>query len=661
MAAQKGRDVPGPKRPELPAPAGASAIATLSVIVIIVAALYFGREIFIPLALAVLLSFALAPPVRWLRYLHLPRVPAVLSVVALAFLVILAFGWVVTWQITDLAQQLPSYQRNLEAKIDDFRQGPPGGRLFGRASEMVRDLGRKIEKEAEEEEAEEEAEESAAAAAAGEPETTEAEPIPVEVHEPEPSATEVLQSFVGPLIAPLATAGIVIVFVIFMLLKREDLRDRLIRLAGPRDLPRTTQALDDAARRVGKYLLMQFVVNTTYGIPVGIGLWLIGVPNPILWGMLAVVLRFVPYIGPIIAAFFPLALAVAVEPGWETLLWTGALFIVIELISNNAVEPWLYGSRTGLSPVAIIAAAIFWTWLWGPMGLLLSTPLTVCLVVLGRHVPQLAFLDVLFGNEPVLTPAESLYQRLLMGDHDEGTERAEEYLREHSLEDFYDEVGVAALALAEHDRVRGALDDELQVRVAESAMLLIDNLAEHEDVTPPAEQGPAAAPPAEAAQASSGPAAPLPSDRLVLCAGARGNLDDAAAAMLGQILERTGAQVRLISFQSLQSARLKELEIDGVAVIVLSYLNSDSLAHARFLARRLRRRFPEATLIIGFWTFAPEDMARRDPVAATGADRVATSLGDAVADVAAGLAPETPEAFDADAAAEPTLVHGTAA
>ena len=637
-------------------------MATLSVIVIIVAALYFGREVFLPLALAILLSFALAPPVRWLRFLYFPRLPAVLTVVSLAFVVILAFGWVVTWQVADLAQQLPAYQRNIEAKIDDFREGPPGGQLFGRASEMFRDLGRKIEEEAEEEQEQEQAEETAAAAAAGEPETAEAEPIPVEVHAPEPSAMEVLQSIVGPLIAPLATAGIVIVFVIFMLLKREDLRDRIIRLAGPRDLPRTTQALDDAARRVGQYLLMQLVVNTTYGIPVAIGLWLIGVPNPILWGMIAIVLRFVPYIGPIIAAFFPLALAVAVDPGWETLLWTGALLIVIELISNNAVEPWLYGSSTGLSPVAIIAAAIFWTWLWGPVGLLLSTPLTVCLVVLGRHVPQLAFLDVLFGNEPVLTPAESLYQRLLGGDHDEATERAEEYLREHSLEDFYDEVGVAALALAEHDRVRGALDDELQVRVAESAMLLIDNLAEHEDVTPPAEQG-QAAPPAEATQPSSGPAAPLPSDRLVLCAGARGNLDDAAAAMLAQVLERNGAHVRLIPYQSLQSARLKELEIDGVAVVVLSYLNSDSLAHARFLARRLRRRFPEAALVIGFWTFAPEDMARRDPIAATGADRVSTSLEDAVADVAAALAPEAEDAEppDAQASAEPALARGAAA
>ena len=244
---------------------------------------------------------------------------------------------------------------------------------------------------------------------------------------------QIITTVVGPLVSPLATAGIVIVFVIFMLLKREDLRDRFIRLAGSRDLPRTTQALDDAARRVGRYLLMQLVVNTTYAIPIGIGLWLIGIPNPILWGMLCGLLRFVPYIGPIVAAFFPLALAIAVDPGWTTFLLAGAWFIVVELISNNVVEPWLYGASTGLSPIAIIAAAVFWTWLWGPIGLLLSTPLTVCLVVLGRHVPQLAFLDVILGNEPVLEPPELLYQRLLVGDPNEATERAEEYLREHSL------------------------------------------------------------------------------------------------------------------------------------------------------------------------------------------------------------------------------------
>jgi hypothetical protein len=376
-------------------------------------------------------------------------------------------------------------------------------------------------------------------------------------------------------------------------------------------------------------------------VPVAIGLWFIGVPNPVLWGMLATVLRFVPYIGPVIAAFFPLALSIAVDPGWTMFLSTAALIITIELISNNAVEPWLYGSSTGLSPVAIIAAAIFWTWLWGPIGLLLSTPLTVCLVVLGQHVPQLAFLDVLFGSEPVLTPVQTLYQRLLVNDPDEATERAEEYLEEHSLADYYDSVALPAIALAEHDRHRGALDDDRRARVAESAMLLIENLAEFEPPAPAAVE-PDAADTAELAA----PAAVLPRlapENLVVCAGTRGNLDEVAAGMLGQLVEKQGASARVLPCEALHSRKLSELDLDQAAIIVLSYMNADSVAHARFLVRRLRRRFPRAVIMVGFWTFTPEDMARRDPMVATGADHIATSLSGALEGIVQTLAPANPE------------------
>lgn len=620
---------PGPPRTDIAPAVGPSPILTATVIIGVIASLYFGREIFIPIALAVLLSFALAPPVRWLRLVRVPRVVAVLTVVSLAFAVIVAFGTIVAWQVGDLARQLPAYQRNIEAKIDAFREGPPGAGIFSRASKMIEDLGRRMEEEPS----------PAAAAPAGPtaPEEAKPPPLPVEIHPPEPTAMETLQTILGPLVRPLSTAGIVIVLVIFVLLKREDLRDRVIRLFGSHDLSRTTEALDDAAKRVGHYLLMQLTVNATYGIPIGIGLWIIGVPNPLLWGMLATVLRFVPYIGPVIAAFFPLALALAVDPGWTTFLWTGALVVVIELISNNAVEPWLYGSSTGLSPVAIIAAAIFWTWLWGPVGLLLSTPLTVCLVVLGQHVPQLAFLDVLFGSEPVLTPTETLYQRLLAGDPDEAAERAEDYLQEHSLERFYEDVALPALAMAEGDRARHVLDENRRDRVAESFMILVDNLSDHEDPVPPEADA------AEGEDASSAAIAPPPraaSDRLIISAGARGNLDEVAAAMLADILTRRGANTRILPCEALQSARLRELDLGDPGVVVVSYLNPDSLAHARFLIRRLRRRLPRARIIVGFWTFTPEDMARRDPVVATGADRVATSLSDAVEDVLEALTPE---------------------
>ncbi len=604
----------------------------LAMIVIAVTALYFGRDIFVPLASAMLLSFALAPAVRWLRRLHLPNLPAVLTVVVVAFLVILAFGSVVAWQVADLAERLPTYRSNIEAKIDSLREAPPGGRLFERASDMLRDLGRKIEQD------NKEAEQAGGVSAGDEP-----APLPVEIHEPAPTPMGIVTTILGPLVSPLATAGIVIVFVIFMLLKREDLRDRLIRLAGSRDLPRTTQALDDAAHRVGRYLLMQLVVNTTYALPIGIGLWLIGIPNPVLWALLCGLMRFVPYIGPIVAAFFPLALSIAVDPGWTTLLLTAALFITIELISNNFIEPWLYGASTGLSPIAVIASAVFWTWLWGPVGLLLSTPLTVCLVVLGRHVPQLTFLDVLLGNEPVLSPPELLYRRLLVGDPNEATERAEEYLRKNSLARFYDDVAIPALALAEQDRTHGRLSEEQRACVGDSAMILIDNLAEWEENAQPSD-GEAGEDQAEGPVDSTAIDLAAIRDRPILCAGARGNLDDVAAAMLAQLLERSGADARTLPHESLQTAALREIDLGNPAAVVLSYLNADSLAHARFLVRRLRRRLPEATIVVAFWAFPSEEAAGRDPLEATGADHVATSLVEAIGAVAASLSPELAEA-----------------
>ncbi|MGH6925642.1 MAG: AI-2E family transporter, partial [Propylenella sp.] len=446
-----------------------SALLSLAIIVVVVAGLYFGRDILVSLALAMLVSLALAPLVRSLRRARVPDPIAVSAAVAAAFLVILAVGWVVASQGADLAGRLPAYQRNIETKVDALFTSPPGARLFQRATEMARDIGRKVEEETNGEE-----EDTSVFSVGGEADRA---PLPVVIRDPETTPMQMVRTIIGPVLGPLATAGIVIVFVIFMLLKREDLRDRVIRLAGPSDLPRTTQALDDAAQRVGRYLLMQLVVNATYAVPIGIGIWLIGIPNPILWAILCALLRFVPYIGPIIAAFFPLALAIAVDPGWTMFLMTGALFIVVELLSNNFMEPWLYGASTGLSPLAIIVAAVFWTWLWGPIGLLLSTPLTVCLVVLGRHVPQLAFLDVLLGSEPVLEPEERLYQRLLVGNG-EATENAVRSLSESSLAEYLDGVAIPALALAERDRVRGALDEDRLARLSASAIVLIDNLAE---------------------------------------------------------------------------------------------------------------------------------------------------------------------------------------
>lgn len=606
----------------------------LAVLVVVVAALYFGRDIFVPLALAVLLSFALSPLVSWLRRRGLPRAPSVIAVVVLAFLSISAFGVLIAGQVTQLGENLPRYQYNIQEKIRSLRSSAAEGGLFERASRVLQELSSELERPAEDAAGNE--------SATGEPEEAQPQPIPVQIQQPDPEPLQLLQTVIGPLIEPLATGGIVIVFVVFMLLQREDMRDRFIRLVGGRDLHRTTQALGEAAQRVARYLLMQLVVNATYGVPVGIGLWLIGIPNPLLWGMLAMVLRFVPYVGPIIAAIFPLALAIAVDPGWTMLLWTAALFIALELLSNNIVEPWLYGSSTGLSPVAIITAAIFWTWLWGPVGLLLSTPLTVCLVVLGRHVPQFSFLDVLLGSEPVLTPQESLYQRLLAGDPDEATERAEEFLEEATLLAYYDEVALPALALVEHDRARGVLDDEQRALVAAGALTLVDNLSDYEE------------PGTEDTEAAGEPLANRLPPRIepdqswgqqpILSAGGRGNLDDAASAILSQLFERCGVGVRTVPFNAMSFANYASLDLDGVRLVCLSYMNSDSLAHARYLVRRIRRR-TDALILLGLWSLEPEEAAQRDLVKATRADFCVTTLAEALA-VVLDIVPRAAEPLD---------------
>ena len=559
-------------------PAGPAEFPKAITVVGMVAALYFGRDILIPLAVAVLLTFALAPLVSFLRKLHIPRPIGAVAVVIGAFASIFLFGAIVASQLGTLAANLPTYQTNIEAKVKSIRGADIGQGVFDRISRLFDRLGQEIQ-----------AEEQAPAPDAV-PRVETPKPMPVEIVEPALRPFQLLQTVISPLIEPLATGGIIVVVVIFMLLRREDLRDRFIRLVGAGDLHRTTEALQDAGTKVGQYLLMQLVVNLTYAIPITIGLFLIGVPNALLWGLMSLVLRFVPYIGPIIASIFPLALALAVDPGWTLVIWTAGLFLVVELLSNNVVEPWLYGSRTGLSPLAIIVAAIFWTWLWGPLGLLLSTPLTVCLVVLGRHVPQFEFLDVLFGNEPVLDPHQQLYQRLLAGDADEATDRAERFLEDKYLVDFYDTVGLPALALGEQDRARGVMSVERRKRFADSALELVANLDDYADEE--VEELDAEKTDSAEADAESEDAAPprvSGKGLSLICIGGRGELDDAAAAMLGQVLEAQGASARVLGHALLEPGKARSLPVEGADRLVLVYMNPQSQQHARYMVRRLKR------------------------------------------------------------------------
>jgi predicted PurR-regulated permease PerM len=557
-----------------------SAVATAILAFIIITTLYFGREIFVPIALAILLSFVLAPLVGVLQRIRMPRGLAVVSVVILAFVLIFAMGGLLATQPTQLAGDLPRYQSTISEKIQSFRETTAGRGTLERASGMLKDLSKELEKPKD------------AAAGTGSILSPKAPapltPVPVEVRQPDPSALESLQSLISPLLHPLATTGIIIIFVIFILLQREDLRNRLIRLAGSHDLQRTTAALDDAAGRLSRLFLIQLLLNGTFGMVIGMGLWLIGIPSAILWGILAAVLRFVPYIGAAIAAAFPLALAVAVDPSWSMLLWTIALFIVVEPIVGHVIEPMVYGHSTGLSPVAVVASATFWTALWGPIGLVLATPLTVCLVVLGRHVERLEFLDVMFGDRPALTPPEIFYQRMLAGDPTEAAEKAEEFLKERSLSSYYDEVALKGLQLAQVDAERGALDDERLTKIRDAVDEFTNNLSEQDDRLPRKLRSTTDAEATSALEsvAEDAPYEDLPilskgelppewqSEYPVLCVAGRSLLDEAAAIMLGLLSTAHGLAARVEGAEALSTANIFRLETTGVAVVCLVYLNA---------------------------------------------------------------------------------------
>src|ERR1700751_2409628 len=455
-----------------------STVATAILAVIIIAMLYFGREIFVPIALAILLSFVLAPLVTMMQRIRVPRGLAVVRLAIFAFMLIFALGSLLATQLTQLARDLPRYQSTISEKIQSFRDTKAGRGPLERASDMLKDLGKEIDKP--KDAASVRASNSIVNSNAPGPQA----PVPVEVRQPDPGALESLRTLIAPLIHPLATTGIIIIFVIFILLQREDLRNRLIRLAGSSDLQRTTAALDDAAGRLSRLFLTQLILNGAFGVVIGTGLWFVGIPSAILWGILAAALRFVPYIGAVIAAAFPLALAVAIDPGWSMLLWTLTLFIVVEPVLGHVIEPMVYGHSTGLSPVAVVESATFWTDVWGPVGLVLAPPLTVCLVVLGRHVERLEFLDVMFGDRPALSPPEIFYQRMLAGDPTEAAEKAEEVLKERSLAPYYDEVALKGLHLAQADAERGALDRERLIKIRDAVSEFASDLADQDDRPP---------------------------------------------------------------------------------------------------------------------------------------------------------------------------------
>ena len=612
-----------------------SAMATAVLAVIIITMLYFGREIIIPIAMAILLSFVLAPLVGLLQRIRVPRGLAVVSVVIFAFAVIFATGSLLASQLTQLAGDLPRYQSTITEKIQTFRETTASRGTLERASGMLKDLSKELDKPKEG---------TGLVPSPGAKASAPPAPVPVEVRQPDPGALESLRSLIAPLLHPLATTGMIIIFVIFILLQREDLRNRLIRLAGSHDLQRTTAAIDDAAARLSRLFLIQLLLNGAFGLVIGIGLALIGVPSAILWGILAAALRFVPYIGAAIAALFPLALAAAVDPGWSMLLWTLALFIVVEPVVGHVVEPMVYGQSTGLSPVAIVASATFWTALWGPIGLVLATPLTVCLVVLGRHVERLEFLDIILGDRPALSPPEIFYQRMLAGDPTEASEKAEEFLKERSLSSYYDEIALKGLQLAQADAERGALDQERLARIRDAVGEFVNNLSDQEDRVPPLVKSTTDAEATSAVESvgADDPFESLPilskqdlpagwqGEHPVLCVAGRSLIDEAATLMLAQLSTEHGLPARVEAAEALSSSNIFRLETTGVAIVCLVYLDASSPAHMRYSVRRVRRKLPNATIAL----VCPAPETDRATLQQLGdgakADLVAASLGEAV-------------------------------
>jgi hypothetical protein len=405
----------------------------------------------------------------------------------------------------------------------------------------------------------------------------------------------------------------VLVFVGFIMLQKDDLRDRFVRLAGSRDMQRTTVALDEAASRLSRYLFLQTCINTCFGLVIGVGLWLIGIPNAPLWALMSMLFRFVPYVGVPLAFLFPFALSMAVDPGWEMMVWTMALYGSVEAITGQAAEPFLYGRSMGLSAVAVVVAAVFWTWLWGPVGLLLSTPLTMCFVVLGRHVEGLKFLDVMLGDQPALRFEESLYLRMLAEDPDEAADEAEAFLKENSLSAYYDEVAARALMLAQNDVNRGVLDPLRQTRIRDAIRGLIVNLSDRKD--------------------DDADGADLPANwhgTPVMCVAGRGPLDEAAALLLVDMLGKHGIGAHVVSSDETSANNIRDLSCEGVRLTCVSYLEPGTFKNARYQVRRLRKRMPEVPVMAIFWGLSGDNSRYLDGIEATECDIVTTGLKETV-------------------------------
>ena len=567
-------------------PAGL-AINNFIVVAVIVATLYFAREILVPIALAVLLSFVLAPLVKLFQRVRIPRPVAVLLAVVTGLAVAISLGTMVTVHVNQLVSDLPRYQTTLGQKVHSLRDtlGPNG--ILKNASNLLKNLGQELETN--------DSDKPVVVPRSLTQTGGTAAPIPVEVHQPVPGASETFVAVLQPLVGPFTTTGIVLIFVTFFLFQREDLRNRFIRLVGSGDIERTTTALDDAGRRLGKLFATQFVLNAIFGLVIGSGLALIGVPSAPLWGLLAMILRFVPYIGAVLAAVLPLTLAAAVDADWRMAMCTIALFTFVELVMGQAIEPFIYGRSAGLSPVAIVISAAFWTWLWGPLGLLMSTPLTLCLAVLARHVDRLQFIDIMLGDQPALTPQQAAYQRMLTGDPVEAIEQARAFLKESTVLAYYDEILLGALRLAQADAEQGRLDDARLENIFKTVSDTVEDLAEHRKGETSTEN------PKEHSSTADNVVSLSRDDfgKQVFCIPGLGRLDDCAVLVAADALKRHGINARV-------AGATTALENNKATSICLCYLEDVSKARLDYAVRKLSRSAPAARIVVCLLAESPQ-------------------------------------------------------
>lgn len=587
---------------------------TIIAFVLAIAALYFGRSVFIPLALALVLSFLLTPFVNLLERMRLRRVPSVLAAMLLALAFLSLFAWGVAGQLVQIMADLPDYRENLDAKVESLHATGNGN--LGKATASVQQLNKELAA----------VPNQIATRNGANPTSRNTRPVQVQVTPPSSNFVQELAELLGPLSGPIEIAVIVVIFTMFILVKREDLRNRAIRLAGRGQLSQMTQAFDEASSRLSRYLLLQCLVNAGYGLLFGLGLFAIGVPHPLLWGCVAAVFRFIPYVGTLGAAVLPIAMAIAVFPGWKQAGIAFAVFVVLELVVANLVEPLLYGSHTGISSIAILVAAVFWATLWGPVGLILSTPLTVCLVVLGRYFPQLNFLEVVLGDEPALPPEQLFYQRLLALDQEEARSIAEKYLKENDTQKLYESIILPALKMAEQDHYVDALDDDTRDFVQRSVTEMIEDVGDRLTEIMPQSEAEVDGSDRKAPYVIGAPRA------VISCVPARTGSDELATIMLAQLLRNAGYRAMEVNAGAVEEIA-KEPSPGGSSIICVSCLPPFAPSGVRSLCKRLAAAFPQRQMIIALWHLDGGVDAGRERLGASCGGIILTQLTDVIAEI----------------------------